>query len=80
MLPPFAEEDNADAFFTGLAEFIAGATKTAGEEAVQKLIKDNHIDISGGSGRKETNIAVERAKALASGRTAVSTDILKNYM
>lgn len=80
LLPPFAEEDNADAFFTGLAEFIAGATKTAGEEAVQKLIKDNHIDISGGSGRKETNIAVERAKALASGRTAVSTDILKNYM
>lgn len=80
LLPPFAEEDNADAFFTGLAEFIAGATKTAGEEAVQKLIKDNHIDISGGSGRKESNIAVERAKALASGRTAVSTDILKNYM
>ena len=80
LLPPFAEEDNADAFFTGLAEFIAGATKTAGEEAVQKLIKDHHVDISGGSGRKETNIAVERAKALASGRTAVSTDILKNYM
>ena len=80
LLPPFAEEDNADAFFAGLAEFITGATKTAGEEAVQKLIKDNHLDISGGSGRKETNIAVERAKALASGRTAVSTDILKNYM
>lgn len=79
LLPAFADEDNADAFFTGLSEYITTATKTAGEEAVRKLIEENHIDIAGGSGKNNTNLAVERAKALASGRTAARADILKHY-
>ena len=80
LIPAFKEEDDADVFFAGLSEFIAAATKTAGEEAVQKLIQENHIDIAGGSGSNKESTAVEIAKRLSKSRGSANNDIVKNYI
>lgn len=56
--------DNSDAFFDTFGKFVEGIKKTAGEAAVQKLLKDRP-DINAGSGDSgKITIAEEKAQAI----------------
>ena len=80
IIPEFKDDDASDTFFSQIGKFIESAKKTAGEEALQKFIRDNHVDIAGGTGSNPVNVAVERAKALREGRSAgANKDILGKY-
>lgn len=54
--------DNSDSFFDGLGKFIEAVKKTAGEAAVQKLLKDRP-DINAGNGGG-ISIAEEKAQTI----------------
>lgn len=69
---------DADKFFSALDKFIQGKVKTAGEDALQKFLKDRP-DIKAGSGASENSLALEKAKELAKGSSGVNEDILKHY-
>ena len=56
--------DNTDLFFDAFGKFIEGITKSAGEAAVQKLLKDRP-DINAGNGDAQPTIAEEKAQAIA---------------
>ena len=56
--------DNTDPFFDAFGKFIEGITKSAGEAAVQKLLKDRP-DINAGNGDAQPTIAEEKAQAIA---------------
>lgn len=56
--------DNTDPFFDAFGKFIEGITKSAGEAAVQKLLKDRP-DINAGNGNGGgISIAEEKAQAI----------------
>ena len=73
------ELSDADKFFSALGKFITASNKSAGENAIQDLIKKNP-EIKAGSG-DDTKISLAEEKAVSIGkRTAgANEDILKHY-
>lgn len=69
---------DADKFFSALDKFIQGKLKTAGEDALQKFLKDRP-DIKAGTGAGENSLALEKAKELAKSSSGVNENILKHY-
>lgn len=71
---------DSDKFFSVLGKFVATSNKTAGENAVQDLIKKNP-EIKAGTGDSEKNaLAKEKAKEAAHRRSGADMDILKHYI
>ena len=71
---------DVDKFFSALGKFISASKKSAGENAVQELIKNNP-DIKAGSGANDKNAWVtDMAKDLAHQRSNANTSILEKYM
>lgn len=69
-----------DKFFSALSKFIATSNKTAGENAVQDLIKKNP-EIKSGTGEADKNaLAKEKARESANRKTGANMDILKHYI
>ena len=71
---------DADKFFSALGKFVAASNKTAGENAVQELVKSNP-DIKAGTGSTDKNAWVsDMAKDLAHQKSGVNTNILNHYL
>lgn len=71
---------DVDKFFSALDKFVKAKIKTAGESAVQELIKSNP-DIKAGTGSADKNSWVgDVAKELAHQKTGVNTSNLERYM
>lgn len=71
---------DVDKFFSALDKFVKAKIKTAGENAVQELIKSNP-DIKAGTGSADKNAWVgDVAKELAHQKTGVNTSNLERYM
>lgn len=71
---------DVDKFFSALDKFVKAKIKTAGENAVQELIKSNP-DIKAGTGSTDKNAWVgDVAKELAHQKTGVNTSNLERYM
>ena len=71
---------DVDKFFSALDKFVKAKIKTAGENAVQELIKSNP-DINAGTGSADKNAWVgDIAKELAHQKTGVNTSNLERYM
>lgn len=69
-----------DKFFSALSKFIVTSNKTAGENAVQDLIKKNP-EIKSGTGEADKNaLAKEKARESANRKTGANMDILKHYI
>ena len=68
MIPELGE--NADLFFDGFGKFVEGIKKSAGEAAVQKLLKDRP-ETNAGNGGTGTSVAEEKAQAIGKRRNAV---------
>ena len=74
------ELTDPDKFFSALGKFISASKKSAGENAVQELIKNNP-DINAGTGKQDKNAWVgDIAKELAHQKTGVNTSNLERYM
>ena len=74
------ELPDADKFFSALDKFMKSKIKSAGEDAIQELIKKNP-EIKSGSGDTERNaMAKELAKESAHRRSGANMDILKHYI
>ena len=79
ILPAFKDDDAAEDFFNDLGKFIEAAKKSAGDEAIQRLLKDRP-DIQAGNDGANVKASVERAKTLAAAKNAaVNTDTIKKY-
>ena len=71
---------DVDKFFSALDKFVKAKIKTAGENAVQEIIKSNP-DIKAGTGSADKNAWVgDVAKELAHQKTGVNTSNLERYM
>ena len=71
---------DVDKFFSALDKFMKSKIKSAGEDAIQELIKKNP-EIKSGTGDSEKNaLAKENAKEAAHRRTGANMDILKHYI
>ena len=71
---------DVDKFFSALDKFVKAKIKTAGENAVQELIKSNP-DIKAGTGSADKNAWIgDVAKELAHQKTGVNTSNLERYM
>lgn len=71
---------DADKFFSALDKFVKAATKKAGEDAVQALVKSNpSINAGNGTGGAD-DLATQKAKELKKSQRAVNSDVLKNFM
>ena len=71
---------DVDKFFSALDKFVKAKIKTAGENAVQELIKSNP-DIKAGTGSADKNAWVgDVSKELAHQKTGVNTSNLERYM
>lgn len=69
-----------DKFFSALDKFMKTKIKSAGEDAIQELIKKNP-EIKSGTGDSDKNaLAKEKAKEAAHRRSGANMDILKNYI
>ena len=74
------ELSDADKFFSALDKFMKSKIKSAGEDAIQELIKKNP-EIKSGTGDSEKNaLAKEKAKEAAHRHTGANMDILKHYI
>lgn len=74
------ELSDADKFFSALDKFIKSKIKSAGEDAIQELIKKNP-EIKSGTGDSDKNaLAKEKAKEAAHRRSGADMDILKHYI
>ena len=74
------ELSDADKFFSALDKFMKSKIKSAGEDAIQELIKKNP-EIKSGTGDSEKNaLAKEKAKEAAHRRSGADMDILKHYI
>lgn len=74
------ELTDPDKFFSALGKFISASKKSAGESAVQELVKNNP-DINAGTGKQDKNAWVgDIAKELAHQKTGVNTSNLERYM
>lgn len=81
MLP---ELDDADAFFTSFNSFVQAKEKSAGEKAIQELLK-NRPDINAGNGDSDKDdpamaLAKATVEANKNRSATVNQDILKRYM
>ena len=73
------ELTDPDKFFSALGKFITASNKSAGENAVQDLIKKNP-EIKAGSGDDtKTSLAEERAASIGKRTAGANEDILKHY-
>lgn len=71
---------DVDKFFSALDKFIKAKVKTAGENAVQELVKSNP-DIKAGTGSTDKNAWVnDMAKDIAHQKATVNTSILDKYL
>lgn len=70
---------DADKFFSALDKFVKAKIKTAGENAVQELIKSNPDIKAGSGGDGKISLAEERAVALGKRTAEANADILKYY-
>ena len=71
---------DVDKFFSALDKFMKSKIKSAGEDAIQELIKKNP-EIKSGTGDSEKNaLAKEKAKEAAHRRAGANMDILKHYI
>lgn len=70
---------DVDKFFSALDKFVKAKIKTAGENAVQELIKSNPDIKAGSGGDGKTSLAEERAVALGKRTAEANADILKYY-
>ena len=66
------EMESPDMFFDKLGKFIEGIKKTAGEDAVQKLLKDRPGINAGNGDGAGNSVAEEKAKAIAKRRVGMS--------
>lgn len=74
------ELSDADKFFSALDKFMKSKIKSAGEDAIQELIKKNP-EIKSGTGDGEKNaLAKEKAREAAHRHTGANMDILKHYI
>lgn len=74
------ELTDADKFFSALDKFMKSKIKSAGEDAIQELIKKNP-EIKSGTGDSDKNaLAKEKAKEAANRRSGADMDILKHYI
>lgn len=74
------ELSDTDKFFSALDKFMKSKIKSAGEDAIQELIKKNP-EIKSGTGDSEKNaLAKEKAKEAAHRHTGANMDILKHYI
>lgn len=74
------ELSDADKFFSALDKFMKSKIKSAGEDAIQELIKKNP-EIKSGTGESDKNaLAKEKAKEAANRRSGADMDILKHYI
>lgn len=74
------ELSDADKFFSALDRFMKSKIKSAGEDAIQELIKKNP-EIKSGTGDSDKNaLAKEKAKEAANRRSGADMDILKHYI
>lgn len=68
-----------DKFFSALGKFITASNKSAGENAIQDLIKKNP-EIKAGSGdNTKTSLAEEKAVSIGKRTAGANEDILKHY-
>lgn len=65
--------DESDTFFDAFSRFVDGVKKSAGESAVQKLLKDRP-DINAGNGEASKSVAEEKAMALGKRNVGRATD------
>ena len=73
------ELTDPDKFFSALGKFITASNKSAGENAVQDLIKKNP-EIKAGSGDDtKTSLAEEKAVSIGKRTAGANEDILKHY-
>lgn len=73
------ELTDPDKFFSALGKFITASNKSAGENAIQDLIKKNP-EIKAGSGDDtKTSLAEEKAVSIGKRTTGANEDILKHY-
>ena len=71
--------EDADKFFSALGKFITASNKSAGENAIQDLIKKNP-EIKAGSGDDtKTSLAEEKAVSIGKRTAGANEDILKHY-
>ena len=71
---------DVDKFFSALDKFVKAKIKTAGENAVQELVKSNP-DIKAGTGSTDKNAWVnDMAKDIAHQKSTVNTSILDKYL
>lgn len=67
-------------FISTLKKFVENLAKSAGEDAIQELIKKNP-EIKSGTGDSDKNaLAKEKAKEAANRRSGADMDILKHYI
>lgn len=74
------ELTDADKFFSALDKFVKAKIKSAGEDAIQDLIKKNPEIKSGAGGGDKNSLAKEKAKEAAHRHTGANMDILKHYI
>ena len=73
------ELTDTDKFFSALSKFITASNKSAGENAVQELIKNNP-EIKAGSGADSRNsLSEEKAVSIGKRTAGANEDILKHY-
>ena len=70
---------DADKFFSALDKFVKAKIKTAGENAVQELIKSNPDIKAGSGGDGKISLAEERAVSIGKRTAGANEDILKFY-
>lgn len=74
------ELSDVDKFFSALDKFMKAKIKSAGENAVQELIKSNP-EIKAGTGESDKNAWVsDMAKELAHQKSAANKNILERYL
>ena len=74
------ELTDADSFFSALGKFITDSNKTAKENAVQELIKNNP-DINAGSGNTDPTAGVgDMAKDIAGQKNKANKSIIERYV
>lgn len=73
--------DNSDSFFDAVSKFVEGVKKSAGESAVQKLLKDRPDINAGNGGGGKVSIAEEKAQAIGKRNVsrATETKVLDYY-
>mgnify|MGYP000233631599 FL=1 len=73
------ELTDADKFFSALGKLMTPSNKSAGENAVQELIKNNP-EIKAGSGADSRNsLSEEKAVSIGKRTAGANEDILKHY-